>query len=156
MGGVTSSFIFESYKIDRFEFKTKDAVGVLAGLIGIPPEDWQFSLAFRQPIYFEDQKIYIGGIEVEMRVPDQDEKEEELVTLSAGIAGLFKSSEGVFPEEIEQKLVKVQIPTILLPYLRSSVMSFLANAGFGSVVLPLINIAQMAKDTLGKIEVLRR
>jgi hypothetical protein len=33
------------------------------------------------------------------------------------------------------------------PYLRAAITNALANAGFGTILFPLVNIYEMAKDT---------
>lgn len=163
---MISSFEFVSYKIDTFTLKTQPSLLVLIGMDTIKPEDWEFRVSFRLPQHFKEHGIYIGGLDIELRVTktnDDNEQEEHeihsaednntLVSVKAGISGAFKILEGAFLPKQEQSLVKNQIPSLLMPLLRSSIMSFLANAGFGSVIIPLINIHEMAKKTLSDIEV---
>ncbi|MDQ7031324.1 MAG: protein-export chaperone SecB [Desulfonauticus sp.] len=61
--------------------------------------------------------------------------------------------EGKLEKEVEEKLVKYQIPALLFPYLRGTITSFLSNAGFASVILPLINIYALAKDYLSDMDI---
>jgi preprotein translocase subunit SecB len=54
---------------------------------------------------------------------------------------------------MEEKLVRLQIPALLFPYLRPGVTSLLANAGFPGVMFPLINVQALAADAGNKIRV---
>lgn len=69
----------------------------------------------------------------------------------AGISGFFKIIDGKLTEEAEKNLVRFQIPAILFPFLRSAVSSLLINAGFLAVVIPLINVHEMASQAGDKI-----
>lgn len=153
MGGITSKFKFESYKIDELSLKAKEDLSVLGRRSDIPQEDWSFSIAFRKPQFFKQYGVYIGGIELDLTLQDPNEPDEPLVTVHAGIAGMFSTDGLSFPKGVEQSLVKIQIPAILMPYLRATIMTLLASAGFGTAMLPLINIQELAKETLVDVEV---
>lgn len=154
MGSLVSSFKFESYKIDELVLRTKDDLNVLGRKEDIPQEEWAFSLAFRKPQFFKRYNIYVGGLELTLELPDSRDASTPLVHVHGGIAGIFKSSEGAFPPEVEERIVKHQIPAILMPYLRASIMTLLATAGFGTTMLPLINIQEAAQASLKEIEIL--
>jgi preprotein translocase subunit SecB len=51
----------------------------------------------------------------------------------------------------EKNMVQINIPAILLPYLRSAITTILSQAGFGTIVLPLINIYEIAKQQTTEI-----
>lgn len=57
--------------------------------------------------------------------------------------GSTYADEDLEPAQLES-LVKLQIPAILFPYIRAAMTSFLANAGFPGVHLPLINVQRFA------------
>ncbi|GAB6035737.1 hypothetical protein JCM15519_02960 [Fundidesulfovibrio butyratiphilus] len=153
---MISSFKFESYTIDKFSFDVMPTIGrdVLTQK-DFRADNWEFMLGFRPPQYLQSRKTYLGGVELKMRVLNKksDNPEEELVKLHAGIVGAFKVDKEGLTEEQEQSLVKNQIPAILMPFLRAAVMSFLASSGFGSVVLPLINVHEIAKHKLTNVDV---
>lgn len=163
MRSVESPFRFLSYKVDEFIFQLADDVDVLFA-DQINQEDWQFKVGFRQPQYFVDRKFYVGGFAIDMRVlysvidkskKEEETAEEELINLHAAIGGIFQCEEGKLETEIENRLVKNHIPAILMPYLRSTISSFLANAGYGSIILPLININALAEEAMKDIDILK-
>ncbi|MDA3811423.1 MAG: protein-export chaperone SecB, partial [Spirochaetaceae bacterium] len=57
------------------------------------------------------------------------------------------------PKDTLINVAKYQFPTILFPYLRSTVTSFFANAGFGTFIFPLINVVELAKKLLTDNEI---
>lgn len=161
---MIASFKFESYKVDYLVFDIKRILGLLELNETINPKDWRYSLAFREPLFSASGKKYIGGIDIgvyllpiEGRGDNHFIKKEDikdfLIKLELGTAGVFSVEEGRFSKEIEEKLVKLQIPALLLPYARATITALLANAGFGSIVLPLINLHEAAKETIGNIEI---
>lgn len=157
---VTSEFQFKSFKVDRFVFSTQPKVNLLAKVEGFSPEDWEFKFRFRHPMYFAKSKAYVGGLDVLVTIPDPDKSDEKdadpiksaLVSLDTGIGGFFTVS-GRFDKDTEEVLAKVQIPALLLPYLRGTITSFLANSGYGNVIFPLINVHAAAADALKDVEV---
>lgn len=153
MGGITSSFRFESYKIDHIFFEMKKILQLLETTGNIDPKAWRFSVSIGKPIYISSHKKYISNLRAGLLLmPNVAEAEqskaeeiEPLVTCEVNIAGLFSVEEGRFDKEVEMNIVKLQFPTLLLPYARSAMTSILADAGFGSVVLPLVNMHEIAK-----------
>jgi preprotein translocase subunit SecB len=79
--------------------------------------------------------------------------EDRLLFVEGGIAGLFTVDKGKFDKGTEKGLVRIQIPALLLPYLRGTITSLLANAGYGTVILPLINIHALAEEQLQGTEI---
>ena len=158
--GVTSEFQFKSFKVDRFVFTSKPKFNLLARLEGFRPEEWDVKFRFRNPMYFQKLKAYVGGLDVLVSIPDPDKGHEgiedpvgaALVSLDTGIGGVFTVSDR-FEKNTEDTLAKVQIPALLLPYLRGTITSFLANAGFGTLIFPLINIHAAAANALKDTEV---
>jgi preprotein translocase subunit SecB len=154
-GSVVSAFQFKSYKVDRFNFISKPDLNLLARFDGFSLEEWDVKFRFRCPIFFKKNNCYVGGLDMRVSIPDKEQASDEegdseqnsLLSLDAGIAGVFAASDQ-FEKETEDTLVKIQIPALLLPYLRGTIASFLANAGFGSLIFPLINIHAVAEDAL--------
>ncbi len=148
-----SDFQFESYKIDSVRLEMKRVLGLLEFRGCIDPESVELKIELRESIYIKSTKRYIGSLELGLLIlppekPKQKTDEESLLKVTLSIVGLFKvKQEGRLEKETEENLVKLQIPAILLPYARATLSSLLANAGFGSVVLPLINVHKIAKES---------
>lgn len=159
MRSIESPFRFESYKIDAFSVEVVDDLEFLKSMRNLPSDNWEFRIGLRQPRFFGKSKLYVGGLELDLRLTEDDEsssegKDQALVSIHAGISGVFRCKEGELPPDIEGKLVKNHIPALLFPYLRSAITSFLANGGYGSLVLPLVNINTLAEKTFKDVEVL--
>ncbi|QVW35925.1 protein-export chaperone SecB [Geobacter sulfurreducens] len=154
--GINSTFKFESYKVDKLQLTAKPDLSLLGYTGNIPAQEWTLDLSIRNPLYFKSEKAYVGGMDMSLSlIVDGPESKsdsqngvelDQLLKLEAGIAGIFKIDGDRFEEKLEQVLVKVQIPALLLPYLRGTITSLLANAGFGTVILPLINIHALAEN----------
>ena len=156
---IKSGFRFEGYKVDSMSLVSSPNLGLLGFMGGLPSDAWSMEISFRNPLFFEEANVYVGGMDVELTGSTEDgssdeDKKIELVKIKIGIAGMFSVDEaGRFDKQTEAVLVKVQLPALLLPYLRGTVTSVLANAGFGSVILPLVNIHEMAKQSMQNVEV---
>lgn len=154
MGSIKSEFQFESYKIDSFKFSSAQLVSLLEFQGEIKSHDWKIDYIFRNPLYIESIKKYIGGLDIRLRLfplkegecaSSDEEAQEPLVELEAGIAGVFSATKGEFTDEQIDILVKIQIPSILMPYLRSSISNFMCSGGWPHSPLPLVNITEMAR-----------
>lgn len=153
---VKSSFQFKAYKVDKIHFFSKPDINVLTMMNSIPADEMNLAFAMRQPIYFNSEKIYVGGFDILFQVAAPSEEggqvseseENVLVKLELGIAGVFTVEDDRLSQELEEGLVKIHIPAILMPYARSAMTSLLANAGFGGVIFPLINIHNIAKEQM--------
>jgi preprotein translocase subunit SecB len=162
--GVISAFKFESYKIDSLELKCQKNLELLSFRGFIPEEEWRFSISLLNPVFFKEKSVYVGGVQLSLAVLSEEGKakvekgdepslEDMVISIKSEITGLFSAQEGRFEPSIEETLVKVQIPALLLPYLRAAVGGLLANAGFGSVVFPLINIHDLAITAFKDVEI---
>lgn len=101
---------------------------------------------------------YAVGMNVKLSlIPDPPEAadvdKDFLLQVELGIGGLFSVEEDRLTKEVEEELVRVHAPAILFPYVRSTLTSLLSNAGFGSFILPLLNIQEMAKQTPVPLEI---
>lgn len=146
---IISKFKFISYKIDKFSFEMTKHISLLGFTGNINKDDWQINLAIRPPIYYKKDKLYIGGINCKISLLSD---EKPILNLESSISGMF-SSEDELDTESRDNLVKYQIPTILFPYLRSSITTFIANAGFGTFIFPLINVVELSRQTLKDIPI---
>ena len=153
--GVESAFQFISYKIDTFKLEvTKDTRSlVFIGIVG--PGQVQMSLTIRNPLRISVDNSYIGGADVQFSLFHSTEQKPEttLATGSVGISGLFKVLAGQLAAETENNLVRLQIPAILMPYLRAALSSLLINAGFLGVMLPLINVHAIVAQIGDKLKI---
>lgn len=120
-------------------------LGVLEYTGSFNQDNWDLSVSIRQPSYMSSKKVYISGVGCKLLLKFKDGDEEKvLAKLDATISGVF-STESKFPPETEQSLVMYNMPAILFPYLRGAITAYLGNAGFGSIILPLINMQEVAK-----------
>src|SRR3990172_2882569 len=170
MSDVISNFRFEGYKVDRIKYETIPDLQFLKTTGTLAPEGWIFEIAMRQPLFLKKEKKYVGGMEMIIKYPlskemlDElhklsDKKEgtslesiKDIVKLEIGIAGIFSVEEGRFDKNTEENLVKIQIPMLLFPYLRSTVTSIFAHGGLGSFLFPLINVQELAKKASLQIQ----
>ena len=161
MGSIGSVFRFESYKIDHILFQMKKIIQLLETTGNIDPKAWKFSVSIGKPIYSKSHKKYVSNLRAGLLLmPDIQESEqiteedvEPLVKCEVNISGLFSVEEGRLDKEVELNILKIQLPSLLLPYVRSAITSILANAGFGSVILPLVNMHEVAKRCKDELEV---
>jgi len=143
---VESSFQFVSYKIDLIDVKMIQNINVLLKKDPILENNVNLSLGFRNASKFlnEGRTIYIGGLNVKIEIFDK-KLTDPILTGVFGIAGVFTTLNEM-PAETEESLVKINIPALLFPYLRATITTTLSNAGFGTVLLPLINVYEAAKE----------
>ncbi len=148
---IKSAFQMLSFKMDKIDFSVTPTLGVLSMNLGAELGENDFKISFRNPFrYTEDNKnLYVTGLMISLSIKNKDKN--EIANGVFTITGLF-SAENFEDKSIEEKLAKFQAPTILLPYIRSCITSTLANAGFGSIVLPLINMNAVAQTVELQIE----
>lgn len=148
---MKSNFRFLSYKIDSFNFDIAYCNKIIYS--NRFEGDFNFSIALKQPMFIESESTYLGGFNCKLSLEDKDipQEDKNVFLLESGIVGSFMFEEAI-PQKNIDALVKKQIPAILLPYMRGAISSFLANAGFGSIILPLINMNVVAEHS-GEIEI---
>ncbi len=71
----------------------------------------------------------------------------------AGISGYFKVVGESLAVDTEKNLVRIQIPAVLFPFLRSAISALTINAGFPGVIIPLTNVQEIAKQAGEKIQI---
>ncbi len=145
--GISSEFQFVSYKIDEFNCEMTKQLQLLFFTGTFQSEDWNVSIALGVPSYIINKKSYLVSFKINCKLmPSND---DVLCNLTTGITGVFKVNEKLANEDI----VKVHFPTLLLPYLRGTISSFLANAGFGNFILPLFNMHELAREQLNDVPI---
>lgn len=146
---VTADFQFLSYKIDTIKFSVENSLGILQSKETISADQFQLGIKIRTPntfVYPNGESEYVGGLDIRVGLLSKENETHEIASGEFGIAGMFKKV-GILDKEIEEHMVKETIPSILLGYLRSTISSTFANAGFGSVIIPLININKLVKQS---------
>lgn len=145
---MKSEFQFLSYKVNSVDFKVHKSFNLLNSLQNLNPEKFNINLKFAEPNFFKKAGLYIGGLKLKFEYHDVDiiKIDSPLIYCEIEISGLFRGSEGRLESSAEENLVKYQIPTLLLPYVRSTITSLFANAGFGTFIFPLINVQAVAKS----------
>ena len=149
-GSINSKFQFISYKIHKFSCENKLSIDQL---LRCPPIHLcNIDLKILEPLYFKKDKTYVSTINLQGEIKDQ-QNNQIIFKFETEISGLFKVVGRIKPKELEESLVKIQTPSLLLAYLRGGVTSYFASAGFGSIILPLINIHKIAKNQSMNIKV---
>jgi len=146
---IISNFKFISYKVDDFKFEMSKHLSLLSYVGNTNQDDWEINLSIKQPTFFKKNNSYIGGINCKISLLSE---KKPILNLETSISGLFQS-DNMLDKEVEENLVKYQIPTILFSYLRSTITTFIANAGFGTFIFPLINVVELSKKTLKDIQI---
>lgn len=154
MAAIESKFRFVGYKIDSIALNMFPAIQILQHS-ALPPGNWNIGLKIRPPQFFTDSKLYIGGIDcnLQFHVEGAPSEAPSQVTMNIGIAGSFQVSERFTEKHIEESLVKIQMPLLLFPYLRGAITSILANSGYGTLIMPLVNLHELAKIQLASTQI---
>lgn len=155
MGSIESSFQFVGYKIDHISFDVHQSLGALGFPPSFPADQIRLHLSFRPPSYFKEKRLFVGGLDLEFQIPYGvgELAKETFCQGTFGIAGAFHLAVEDLDQIVVEKIVKIQIPAILLPYLRATVTSTLAHSGIGSVMLPLINVQKFAEEALKDVPI---
>lgn len=148
---IKSGIQFESYKIDKVSLELVPEVGILTKKNHSDCEI-KYQFGFRDAMRFKkgDSVSYVTGLKVMLTIFDK-ELNKDIASGEFVITGVF-SSTGELEKNIEETLIKVQAPTILFPYVRSAITMMLTTAGFSTIIMPLVNVAAIAKTLSIKIE----
>lgn len=117
--------------------------------------DWDINLKVRHITFFTKVKVYVAGLDCELNLfkkTAEGRSATPVVTLHIGCAGSF-SSENRLPKEVEENIVKLQFTALMFTQLRGAVSAILANSGYGSVLLPLVNVPAMFDKKLDQIQI---
>jgi preprotein translocase subunit SecB len=145
-GSIAAAFDFLSYKIDKIEMNMGDKIGYLMKDTPVLPDDINLSIKLRSTEKFvleDGSSNYIGGLNTQIELID-NETQEIMLKGEFGISGVFIAKDPV-KREAEENFAKINLPAILMPYLRASMTNILSCAGFGTILFPLINIYELAK-----------
>jgi preprotein translocase subunit SecB len=152
---MISSFQFVNFKVDKCTLEIKHTLDTI--LMNVDPTtQWAINLSIRQPTYFQTVKMYLGGIDADLQLkavsPSPGTEVVPFVKINIGVVGVF-TTEDRFEPEVEQNLVRSQIPAILFPYLRAAATSVAASGGFGTVIIPLMNIQKWANEKMKEVKI---
>ncbi|MHB8772628.1 MAG: protein-export chaperone SecB [Syntrophales bacterium] len=151
-GSVKSDFRFLSFKIDEIKLSILHDIGVVQFDCNYEKCEWNQGISIRNPVYFESSKVYLCGLDSAIKLIHHKEGNEKKATwlkLNMGIVGLFAIEERI-PEELEKRFVTINAPAILFPFLRAAGSNILASSGFGSVIMPLINMYKVGAEYAAK------
>jgi len=144
-GSVTAEFDFISYKIDAISMKMGNDANYLMNIGPIKPDCIKLSIKLRNTEKFNIDGIvtYIGGLMTQIRITNEVDG-PMMLEGQFGISGMFTSKKTV-DKQTEEAFAKVNLPALLMPYLRATMTNIISNAGFGTMLFPLINIYELAK-----------
>lgn len=148
---IRSGFQMESYKVDKIDFSTTQDIETL--VLKTSDFDVNYTFGFRDTLRFKniaDKIAYVTGLKISVSIVSKSEDKKEFAKGDFIINGLFYGI-GTLSEEQELQLAKYQAPTILFPYARAVISQTLYNAGFSIPVMPLLNVAEMAKKSNVKV-----
>jgi len=146
-GSIIASFDFLSYKIDKIEMNMENNVRYLMNKNPVLPEDINLFIKLRntEKYVFEDGlNHYIGGLNTLIELIDKETK-SVMLKGEFGISGVFSTNNHI-EKNAEENFAKINLPAILMPYLRATMTNILSGAGFGTILFPLINIIELAKN----------
>lgn len=150
MGSVNSAFQFRAFKIDSVVLTMRQDLQTLEMTPG-QDTDWAINISIRQPVHFSRGRLYVVGVDCQLNLFQKAEKERTednaLIRIKIGGAGSFgQLGTEQLSKELEETIVRAQFPALLFAHLRAAMTNLLASAGFGSVILPLINMNEIAKS----------
>jgi preprotein translocase subunit SecB len=110
----------------------------------ITPENAKLAVRIGNPSkYFINEKIhYLCNVGTKLEILSSEN--ENVLTGEFGITGVF-TTDGNVDKITEEKMVKINMPALLMPYLRAAMTNILSNAGFGTMLFPLVNVYEIAK-----------
>lgn len=144
---MKSQFQLLNYKVLNYQFES--ARNLDLSLNRVTDGIWNFDISIMEPSFIKSQNIYIAGVYLKGQLTSN---QVDLIKFSSEIVGFFQVSEEL-ESELAEKLVKVQGPALLLPFLRATVIGYFASSGFGAINIPLINIHKIAEDSLKEIKI---
>ena len=149
-----NTFNFRSFKVDQVALNMVPNIQILE-LANYAQYDWDINLRVRHVTFFTKVKVYVAGLDCELSLFQKTPTGRvatPAVTLNIGCAGSF-SSENRLPKEVEEQIVKLQFTALMFTQLRGAISAILANSGYGSVLLPLVNVPAMFEKKLDQIQI---
>ncbi|GBF49386.1 hypothetical protein LPTSP4_08990 [Leptospira ryugenii] len=157
---IIAPIAFESYRIDKADIEMKPYLQLLANYNQVDFVNVWFSYGLREPTFLKADKLYVVGFNLEVKFYKSEiaiedrEKAESMIDLKLGIAGMFSVvDENRLPLEVEERLIKINGPTILFPYARAAMTLLLSLAGFPAFLFPILNINELSKKAGEAMEV---
>lgn len=105
----------------------------------------RLDISVKKPKFRKSTNVYYGGIDIRLSGNIDENISNPDFHLSLSIVGAFILTGTIKAEQL-QNIIKKQIPTLLFPYVRATITSTLSNAGFGSVILPIINMHKVVES----------
>ena len=142
---ITAGFDFVSYKIDSISMKMGNEISFLMDTGPIQPDCIKLSIKLRDTEKFiiNEKVTYIGGLMTLVRITNGKDG-PIMLEGQFGISGMF-TAENLADNQVEETFAKVNLPALLMPYLRATMTNILSNAGFGTMLFPLVNVYELAK-----------
>jgi preprotein translocase subunit SecB len=144
-GSITAQFNFISYKVDSINMKMSPKIKYLLNNKPLMPQSINLSINLRNTEKFNlnGSIHYVGGLSTQITIND-DENKEEMLSGQFDISGIF-ALVGDMEKLVEEDFAKINLPALLMPYLRATMTNILSTAGFGTVLFPLVNMYELAK-----------
>ncbi len=100
------------------------------------PDSVEFNIKYQIQIFNDEKKIH-SAVKLSANVIEKEER----FTISAEIEGQFHCDENGYPLPIDEFL-RVNAPSIIMPYLRENISSLATRAGLPRVFLPTVNFRE--------------
>jgi preprotein translocase subunit SecB len=145
-GSIDALFSFCSFKIDKINLRLTNKLGYLSYGGTIKPEMMQMFIKLRptEKFLIDDNIQYVGGLDTQVKCMDET-LSEIMLQSEFGISGIFSAAMTI-DKKLEENFTKISLPALLMPYLRAEMTNVLSCAGFGTVLFPLVNIYELAKQ----------
>jgi preprotein translocase subunit SecB len=144
-GSIAAGFDFVSYKIESISMKMENNINFLVNTDPIGPDCIQLSIKLRNTEKFiiNGTVAYIGGLMTQIKITDAING-PMMLEGQFSISGIF-TSKSTTDDKTEENFAKINLPALLMPYLRATMTNILSNAGFGTILFPLVNVYELAK-----------
>jgi preprotein translocase subunit SecB len=139
---VESTFHFEDYKIDYIDFKLNK------NFQADSYPDIEYKLLVNVEVSKETHKAQVN---LKLKINKQSENKNLPFESEVSITGLFSSSDDV-EEETMMSFCKLNATSALFPYLRSAITDITKIANIPSIVLPLVNVYNLIRESESNIE----
>lgn len=134
---MKSSFQFKNFKVDKINLQALNRLDVLLEKDNNYEVEYSFGVA--APTFYTKLNSILEGLSVTATILNS--RKEKILNVEIGITGFFEfKNDEELSEDTINKIIKQQLPAILLPYARATLTNIISNAGFSSIIMPLINI----------------
>ncbi|MCH3915955.1 MAG: protein-export chaperone SecB [Spirochaetia bacterium] len=146
--GCLADLEFLSYKVDKIDFNVKNNTDVLQ--YKAPLSNFRFSFGIPPFESINDTnneyKILICKFGIKLKAFASEKYENQLAEGEFCITGLFRIKKEIEHTQNGTYFEKYTMPAILFPYLRATITTTFATAGFGAIIFPLINVKNLVDD----------